>query len=385
MPGGPAQTPVIFLKGGGVQWTDQACAKALIKCGYDPSWFGSYDHVKKQIDGAKKKCSDFDNGKPGVPEPTESDRFLAGSQSGHVTQDAIWRKANGRDSPCDNHPTAKGNVTGLAPSMPHFGGSSASGSTHQRITVTEPAKAKETAGGPSGTPMNGQNIQDCAATTSDIAVDGAFRDSPRGSPKALLDKADDLTAERAKLEQRKKTEQAAKVKERERRTRQKGSDAAQQRSAAQLTKDKKVQAPATERQKKAAAKKAKECIEAFRKAGLDHMRKQVVQTHSTKNKQKNVEKAEASADAATAKRKAAEKNGEPKKRINELKKEEERAKKEAKEARRLRDRPDKDERCLQDQADDLEGKRLPTMTGEVPGRRPAAGSAGSASRKTKSK
>jgi hypothetical protein len=434
-----AQTPMVLVQGGEATWLDKACERALIRAGYDPTAFGSYAHVKGKIDAAKDKCDKWDAMSPSEKRsstpPTDADRFLSQCQSGHITQDAVFRKPGGRNSPCDNHPGAAGNVTGLAPCMPHFGMSNRVGSTHQRITINEPGAAA-TSGKPgevlpAGTPMSPKMVQNAAGQTIDIALKGARPNGPTADAGPLLDKAEKLKDQRGTLS----GARADDLKERERGTRQAGSTAAQQASAASLQETarvdgKKVTAPADGRPRDAAEEKAKECIEAFRKAGLDDMRKQVVKENSTANKQAAKSKAEKAAKGAADKKAAAEKRqkdadklaakkqAEADKARADLKdadtpekkaklrqqrdeaeaaakaagqdsraaakdarehgREQEKAEKDLKEATRFAgpppppDQRTADEVCLQDQADALEPAakrgRLPQMTGKVPPR-----------------
>lgn len=425
----PDQTPVVIVKAGAADWLDMDCVHAMVKCGYDPSWFGSYSHVKGKIEAADEKCKQWDDqvragGTPSGTPPTPADRFLAYCQSGHMSQDAIWRGAGGRDSPCDNHkPGADGNVTSLAPSMPHAGESNRVGSTHQRITVDEMDEARQT--GPPGTPMSPTDVQRCANRTTQTALGGAAQNRPDAPPQDLIAKAEEQRLKREGIEAA--GGKAPQMEAEERQLRQAGSQGLQQQSAGQLMKEHDVKPPASAAEQEAAQQKAAECLEEFRKAGLDSMRRQVVEENSTKNKKAAADAAaaetaaakqrqsdaQARADQATARQK--EKEAESKKiqeqldahgplkrdatannlraqrdslnqdarncgaearaaqrEANQSGAEADRLQNQQLEAERRRDNPTADERCLEAQANRLEGHggNLPPMTGQVPGRRP---------------
>jgi len=426
----PDQTPVVILKAGAADWLDMDCVHAIVKCGYDPSWFGSYSHVKGKIDAADGKCKSWDaevaaGRTPSGSPPTDSDRFLAHCQSGHMSQDAIWRKPGGRDSPCDNHaPGADGNVTSLGPSMPHAGESNRVGSTHQRITVDEMDEASKT--GPPGTPMSPQDVQRCAERTTKTALEGAGQNRPDAPPQELIAKAEEQRLKREAIEKA-GGKPPSSMEEEERKARQAGAHGLQQQSADQLMKEHGVKPPASAEEKEAAQQKAAECLEAFRKEGLDDMRRQVVEENSSKNKKAAADaaadktaaakKSQADAqkradDAAKRQQEAEAKAKEAQKKLDEhgaLKRDEkakqlraerdaadaeakkcgaesrtaqteanrngreaERLEKEQLEAEQKRDNPTADEKCLEAQANRLEahGDNLPPMSGQVPGRRP---------------
>jgi hypothetical protein len=148
-PSPPAQTPVLFLKGGAADRFSDECKALLAKAGYDPASFGSYDHCAKQIRGAKDQCSKYDEavnaGKPPpVPQPTAQQRHLASCQSGHLTQNAVYQ--NDRGNPCSNVDSAPGHADNLFPCMPQAGHAMQQGGEHQLATVHE----QNSAAGPNG-------------------------------------------------------------------------------------------------------------------------------------------------------------------------------------------------------------------------------------------
>jgi len=171
----PAQTPVNFLKGGAADNFSAACKAALLKAGYDPAWFGSYNHVAKQIKAAKDQCASYDNAvkkgrKPKVPRPTKADRYLASCQSGHLTQNAVFQEEGGRGDPCSNLPSAPGHSTDDFPCMPQAGHATMDGGEHQRATLHEQDSAA-TQGDP-GDPYKGKQIaKDSDERAKDIAHD----------------------------------------------------------------------------------------------------------------------------------------------------------------------------------------------------------------------
>jgi hypothetical protein len=129
------------------------CNAALLKAGYDPAWFGSYNHTAKQIRAAKDQCEKFDEAvkagtKPGVPEPSPAQRYLASCQSGHLTQNAVYQTERG--NPCSN--VAPGHSDTEFPCMPQAGHAMQQGGEHQLATVHE----QNSAAGPDGTRTAGQ-------------------------------------------------------------------------------------------------------------------------------------------------------------------------------------------------------------------------------------
>jgi hypothetical protein len=130
----PAQTPVLFVKAGDTNvWFSPGCVKALQEAGLRPEWMGSYDHVAKLNAAARKKCADFDGGKPGATEPAAEERYLASCQSGHLEQNAIHQTS--RDDPCTN--VTPGYDMGAAPCMPQWGTATQKGGEHYLVSRHE--------------------------------------------------------------------------------------------------------------------------------------------------------------------------------------------------------------------------------------------------------
>ena len=284
----PGQTPCVFLKGGAGGFFSKACKAALAKFGYTPEQFGSYDYVKKQIDAAKAE---------GGAEAGAVKGFVAGSQSGHMAQNAIFQGERG--DPCSNKGLgAYGYAMGNAPCMPHHGGSTVKGTTHQKITVEEMANAKAE-GGPPGTPLNQKQIENLADKTLDTAIDGPNQEFQGKDPKDL----EKIAADAKKLKNTEANEEA------KRRGQQAGSGAAQARAGEEAStgadgakggkaaKGKKKGPTAADR------KKAKECAKAFWKKGMDEMRNNHIENHSSANKLKGKNGEKADPDEV-AKRKA---------------------------------------------------------------------------------
>lgn len=143
----PAQTPVMFLKGGAAAMFSDQCKALLAQAGYDPASFGSYDHTAKQIRAAKDHCAKYDEavkagGAPPVPKPTPEQRHLSECQSGHLTQNAVYQ--NERGNPCSN--VAPGHEEHLFPCMPQAGHAMAVGGEHNLATIHE----QNSAAGPNG-------------------------------------------------------------------------------------------------------------------------------------------------------------------------------------------------------------------------------------------
>lgn len=145
----PVQTPTLFLKGGGAGIFSADCVAKLLEAGYNPEWFGSYDHVKGQIDAAKARVAAHDNwNQEGPPPPLQpGDRYLANCQSGHISQDATHRQVGGRDDPCRY--LQNGYSTNLAPCMPQTAGPwDPPGSEHNVASRHEVACAQRNQGPP---------------------------------------------------------------------------------------------------------------------------------------------------------------------------------------------------------------------------------------------
>lgn len=141
------------------------CVELLARAGYKAEWFGSYDHVAEQIRAAKKKCADFDGG-VSREAPTAEDRYLAGCQSGHLVQNAVFQ--NERGNPCSN--VAPGHEDNLFPCMPQAGHAMQPGGEHQRATVDEQSSAGAH-GSPGSTYPAGAIRDDANARAQSIVED----------------------------------------------------------------------------------------------------------------------------------------------------------------------------------------------------------------------
>jgi hypothetical protein len=174
---------VTFLSGGAADMFSAQCKALLLKAGYDPTWFGSYNHTSKRIKEARDKAKEYDDavkkGKKTKPDkPTPAERYLAGTppdykdgcQSGHLTQNAVYQEPSGRGDPCENLDSAPGHSTDDFPCMPQKGHANQPGGEHQRATQDE----KDSAGaqGEPGDPYPAKQIaKDSDARAKSIADD----------------------------------------------------------------------------------------------------------------------------------------------------------------------------------------------------------------------
>ncbi len=120
------------------------CVAALLEAGYKPEWFGSYNHVSKQIQAAKKKCAAYDEAvkkgrKKLPPKPSADDRYLAECQSGHLSQNACFQEPGARGDPCKN--TVDGHHDAQYPCMPQAGHAMQKGGEHNKATLDEQKSA----------------------------------------------------------------------------------------------------------------------------------------------------------------------------------------------------------------------------------------------------
>ena len=120
----PAQTPVLFLKGGAAGMFSAECVALLAKYGYKPDDFGDYDHVYGRCKAAREK-------KPA--DRTDHEKFLAGCQSGHLQQNACSQRQRG--NPCTN--LVDGHDDNRYPCMPHQGRADTAGTEHNWVSQDE--------------------------------------------------------------------------------------------------------------------------------------------------------------------------------------------------------------------------------------------------------
>ena len=121
-------TPCLFLKAGGSAFFSEQCQKLLINSGFNPDWFGDYDHVTAKIRGAKMKIADWnampppEQAKHPEKRPTPEDAFLSQCTASHAIQDGVYRNARdpagnpGRGNPCAS--LVQGYTEGTAPCFP---------------------------------------------------------------------------------------------------------------------------------------------------------------------------------------------------------------------------------------------------------------------------
>jgi hypothetical protein len=278
--GSPAPTPAphtpgLFQLAGGQKGFNDACKKALQKCGYDPDDFGTHEQVQKKISDAKDKVEDYNdalktNKKPMPPKPTEHDAMLARCESGHLTQDRMFHAPGSgtRADPCQNNNPPDGDARGYessqAPCMPMqaFGsqGGAKVGSPHWAVGRNEDAQEANPAN-------QGTLNQDKMGDLSSENVKLALRED--GESKR------DYNAKIRKLKEQAKPGKPDRVQEaRERR------DEAVAMSQAS-SKDLKEQGGtgAKDGSKSSDKEKASECIEAFRKEMMAEMRRKAIEKY----------------------------------------------------------------------------------------------------------
>lgn len=164
-------TPANYLEGGGSTFFSKKCQQLLINAKLSPDWFGSYDHVDKLCNNARKKCERWDSAtqaerdqgftlskhKPPrqVPlhRPTAGDRYLASCQSGHLVRDSNFRESgtstdglnrDARGDPCRN--LVDGYLEEQAPAVPQQGRAADPRHEHGRHTRNENANTERRRG-----------------------------------------------------------------------------------------------------------------------------------------------------------------------------------------------------------------------------------------------
>lgn len=146
-PAPPPHTPINFVRGGASMAWSAECVKALAEAGYHPDDFGDYNHVARRNKAARRAC-DAADGRPvnppygsqrgdvtPPPTPTPHQRFLAGCESGHITQHATQSSSSDRSNSCGN--VVDGWNPSAAPCMPHHGSAREEGTMHCEITRQE--------------------------------------------------------------------------------------------------------------------------------------------------------------------------------------------------------------------------------------------------------
>lgn len=121
-------TPVNFLRAGDLGGFSAACLKLLAQAGYSPDDFGNHKYVQARIRQAKMARQNYVDqqraaGKPVDPMgPDPHTAMLSRSQSGHLNQDAMFRAPGGRGDACSNNLPPQGDARGYdsssAPCMP---------------------------------------------------------------------------------------------------------------------------------------------------------------------------------------------------------------------------------------------------------------------------
>lgn len=259
MGGAPVQTPCTFVKGGGAAKFSEDCENALLACGYDPDAFGSYSHTQNQIKAARARVDAYNaavaEGRDAGPPPLPSDYHMANCEAGHVSQDATHRAAGSRNDICGN--LYDGYDTNLAPCMPQSRSASTPGSEHNAASRHEMASA---VAGRAAPPNPGGSTYD--TNLRDVherdRIEQVVNTSDPNAPREPIS--------REEWERRRNQSASA------------GGDvpgAQAPASAGGVAPDGATSSamPASDEAKQ----KAAECIDAFRKAGLAHM-KQEAQT-----------------------------------------------------------------------------------------------------------
>jgi len=233
VPAPPAQTPGTWLRAGNLSLSDAECRKALAACGLDPDAFGNYSSVLKSQGAARKKLrEDARNAaaaKGATPNPShhvppcslepgaensgncrchegeiaqdlcknDPDKFLhANGQSGHMSQDALYRGAGGRGDPCQNIPPANDNSgtygygMSRARCMEHYGRSNLAGSPHEQICRAEEDFQADMASRGKG-PLDVQDLREGVGRSAVVAATkGRYRVTDEGGlQKTSLDPA----------------------------------------------------------------------------------------------------------------------------------------------------------------------------------------------------
>ncbi len=147
------------------------CVKLLAKAGYSGDSFGSYSYVKGLIKDAKAAVAKYAEtvaaGKPNPSlKPSAFETYLAGCQAGHLVQNAVFQTERG--NPCSNVPGMPGFDESQCPCMPQAGAATAPGGEHNLATLHEQASAR--AAGPPGSTYPAAQIEnDCANRAGQVA------------------------------------------------------------------------------------------------------------------------------------------------------------------------------------------------------------------------
>jgi len=271
----PAQTPGFFIKAGDTGAWDQDCINAVMKVGFHPDDFGSYDHTLKKIREAKDRVIQAQVGKKygrsDMPTPplTDHDRLLNRCQAGHLTQNAVFQR--NRYNNCQNeragdppseYPGADGYHHDGAPCGPHPvnpGGRKApqEGTTHWAVGRNEANIANQ----------DGQTLPPGASLTADQINENARGTALRTAAGAL---PDDMQGTNGRDRNRKNGEASARA----------SSAAALQAQGAGGGSTAGADAATISDADK---QKAADCIEAFRQRGLEKMREKVAHDYSPEN------------------------------------------------------------------------------------------------------
>ncbi|MCP3098218.1 hypothetical protein LZ198_04915 [Myxococcus sp. K15C18031901] len=306
-----AQTGVTWLDGGAAALWEPECVVALIACGINPANFGTYDKRARaqaaERKAYRKKRNLAANGGGPNPRPheancevgkkdkalcmcIESDAalkelgvekwMLANSQSGHISQNALYQ--NDRGDPCSNVP-AEGQHGGTygyrdnkAFCMDHLGRANNPGTIHYEITNREAQHAQSLKSG-NVEVVTEDVILEGVKGTAAVAAQGAESRQKGNDAHAQYDKnLGTLTPERKDEAQR--NDQAKEQHAAALTAKQNGSEQAGPSGTGQAGTP---NAPSTKKPTPAEVNDAVKCISDAWKQSLDQMRNDTINEFST--------------------------------------------------------------------------------------------------------
>jgi hypothetical protein len=304
--------PAFFVKAGGMANFSDRCQKLLAEVGYENDDFGPHEQVQAKIGAAKAKCAEYDRyvkeeakgkwpaGKKPPDAPTSRDRMLSQCQSGHLTQDALFRAPSERGNACANNAPPEGDGrcydTDAAPCMPMitYGGTKSRprnsiGSPHWAVGQNESDFAAENKG--QAIDPNDMSAQ-CKRNAEVVTGQGDGKDDYDDHMASGFRGTQKVSAETKRKEAQRRRDNAASL---------------QQNAAAELAaKGGGGAGPAADAPDD--EKTAADCIEKFRKAAMEQMRRDAIAKYGTNYQKTKTEaraaQATASANAAAAKKRA---------------------------------------------------------------------------------
>ncbi|QSQ11628.1 hypothetical protein [Myxococcus landrumensis] len=309
--GQPGQTPGSWLHGGALALWSAACKRALVACGINPANFGTYDlrakaqaaERKKYREQRKKEANQRGKNKRphegncGVGKDPkalcmciESDVayfelgsekwMLANSQSGHISQNALYQ--NERADPCSNvppegkHGGTYGYRDNKAFCMDHLGRANNPGTIHYEITNRESQFAASLERRKVKAVTEGVMMEGAKGTAEVAAMGAGGRQNGKGKYTKNDKDLGKMTPERiaeGKRSDEAKDHHAADLKANE--------NASAEAGASGKGKGKKPNAPSAKKPTAKQVDKAVECISDAWKQSLDEMRNDVINEFST--------------------------------------------------------------------------------------------------------